>query len=97
MSQGLWYSRLEQTVSGAKKSTSGWEDGEDQDPNLTPTVYMPENEIGKRFKELNPTTILRMYHSPSSVLPNGKILVASSNEHQFYTYDGAFPTELRVR
>ncbi|KAI3775533.1 hypothetical protein L1987_50112 [Smallanthus sonchifolius] len=81
-------------INGAKKGTSGWDDGED--PNLTPTVYMPENEIGKRFKELNPTTIPRMYHSVSSVLPDGKILVAGSNAHQFYTYDGPFPTELRV-
>ncbi|KAI3802901.1 hypothetical protein L1987_31048 [Smallanthus sonchifolius] len=81
-------------INGAKKGTSGWDDGED--PNLTPTVYMPENKMGKRFKELNPTTIPRMYHSVSSVLPDGKILVAGSNAHQFYTYDGPFPTELRV-
>ncbi|KAJ9538740.1 hypothetical protein OSB04_031473 [Centaurea solstitialis] len=82
-------------INGAKKGCSGWEDGED--PNLTPTVYMPEMEMGKRFKELQPTTIPRMYHSVSSVLPNGQILVAGSNAHQFYTFDGPYyPTELRV-
>ncbi|XP_024979793.1 aldehyde oxidase GLOX1-like [Cynara cardunculus var. scolymus] len=82
-------------INGAKKGCSGWEDGED--PNLTPTVYMPEKEMGKRFKELQPTTIPRMYHSVSSVLPDGKILVAGSNAHQFYTFDGPYyPTELRV-
>ncbi|KAJ0745473.1 putative galactose oxidase/kelch, beta-propeller, galactose oxidase, central domain superfamily [Helianthus annuus] len=48
-------------INGAKNGTSGWEDSED--PNLTPTVYMPENEMGKRFKEQKPTTIPRMYHS----------------------------------
>ncbi|KAL7598963.1 hypothetical protein Lser_V15G25700 [Lactuca serriola] len=81
-------------INGAKKGTSGWDDGED--PNLTPTVYMPENPKGKRFRELKPTNIPRMYHSSSSVLPDGKILVAGSQSHQFYTYDGNFPTELRV-
>ncbi|KAI3524636.1 hypothetical protein L1887_03296 [Cichorium endivia] len=81
-------------INGAKKGTSGWDDAED--PNLTPTVYMPENEMGNRFRELRPTNIPRMYHSSSSVLPDGKILVAGSNCHQFYTYDGPYPTELRV-
>ncbi|XP_071689325.1 putative aldehyde oxidase Art an 7 [Rutidosis leptorrhynchoides] len=81
-------------INGAKKGTSGWNDAED--PNLTPTVYMPENEMGKRFKELTPTNIPRMYHSSSAVLPDGKILVVGSNSHQFYTFDGPFPTELRA-
>ncbi|KAL4589614.1 hypothetical protein LXL04_002522 [Taraxacum kok-saghyz] len=81
-------------INGAKKGTSGWDNGED--PNLTPTVYMPENAMGDRFKELKPTNIPRMYHSVSCVLPDGKILVAGSNCHQFYTFDGPYPTELRV-
>ncbi|XP_071716671.1 putative aldehyde oxidase Art an 7 [Rutidosis leptorrhynchoides] len=81
-------------INGAKKGTSGWEDAED--PNLTPTVYMPENEMGKRFMELNPTNVPRMYHSSSAVLPDGKILVVGSNSHQFYTFDGLFPTELKA-
>ncbi|KAI7732672.1 hypothetical protein M8C21_024521, partial [Ambrosia artemisiifolia] len=81
-------------INGAKKGTSGWEDAED--PNLTPALFMPENSMGMRFKELNPTTIPRMYHSISSVLPDGKILVAGSNPHQFYTFKGPYPTELRV-
>ncbi|MFS7982505.1 putative galactose oxidase/kelch, beta-propeller, galactose oxidase, central domain superfamily [Helianthus anomalus] len=42
-------------INSAKKGTSKWEDAED--PNLTPTVYMPENEMGKWFKEPKPTTI----------------------------------------
>ncbi|KAJ0745561.1 putative galactose oxidase [Helianthus annuus] len=66
-------------INGVKKGTPEWEDGED--PNLTPTVYMPEKEMGKRFKELKPTTIPRMYHSVSLVLPDSKILVAGGNSH----------------
>jgi len=37
-----------------------------------------------------------MYHSTANLLADGRILVAGSNTHQFYTFTGVFPTELRV-
>ncbi|KAL3532477.1 hypothetical protein ACH5RR_005998 [Cinchona calisaya] len=66
------------------------------DANFTPTLYYPRREKGKRFKELKPTKIARMYHSSSALLIDAKILVTGSNPHQFYTFDVKYPTELRV-
>ncbi|XP_024965728.1 aldehyde oxidase GLOX1-like [Cynara cardunculus var. scolymus] len=81
-------------LNGAKKGTAAWEDA--IDPNFTPILYSPGKPMGKRFKEMNPTTIARMYHSSSALLPDTTILVAGSNPHQFYTFNHEFPTELRV-
>nr|ARQ16439.1 putative galactose oxidase [Artemisia capillaris] len=81
-------------LNGAKKGTSGWEDA--TEANLTPVLYTPYKPMGQRFKELSPTTIARMYHSCSALLPDTRVLVAGSNMHQFYTFDTEFPTELRV-
>ncbi|KAF5759076.1 putative galactose oxidase [Helianthus annuus] len=81
-------------LNGAKGGTSGWEDA--RDPNFVPLLYTPYKPMGKRFKELAPTTIARMYHSCSALLPDTRVLVAGSNMHQFYTYTGDYPTELRV-
>ncbi|KAJ9548878.1 hypothetical protein OSB04_021421 [Centaurea solstitialis] len=81
-------------LNGAMAGTAGWEDS--KDANLTPLLYTPNKPMGNRWKELAPTTIARMYHSCSALLPDTKILVAGSNMHQFYTFDVEYPTELRV-
>ncbi|XP_057787741.1 putative aldehyde oxidase Art an 7 [Salvia miltiorrhiza] len=86
-------------LNGAKAGTSAWDAADE--PNLTPVLYSPNNEKGHRFKELAPSTIPRMYHSSSAVLPDGKILVAGSNTNAFYKLEKyrdefKFPTELRV-
>ncbi|KAL4572241.1 hypothetical protein LXL04_019011 [Taraxacum kok-saghyz] len=81
-------------INGAQAGTAGWDDA--TDANLTPLLYSPTKPMGNRFKPLNPTTIARMYHSCSALLPDTRILVAGSNSHQFYTYNAKFPTELRV-
>lgn len=86
-------------INGAKAGTSAWDAA--KDPNLTPLLYSPNKEKGQRFQELAPSTIPRMYHSVSAVLPDGKILVAGSNTNPFYKLkkygdDFTFPTELRV-
>ncbi|KAK9269116.1 hypothetical protein L1049_000885 [Liquidambar formosana] len=82
-------------LNGAKKGTAGWKFGDD--PNLVPVIYKPQRPINKRFKELAASTIPRMYHSSSAVLPDGRILVAGSNTNNRYTFEGVkFPTELRV-
>ncbi|KAI3801941.1 hypothetical protein L1987_30060 [Smallanthus sonchifolius] len=81
-------------LNGAKKGTAAWENA--IDPNFTPIIYYPFKPMGQRFKEMVPTTIARMYHSSSALLPDTKILVAGSNPHQFYTHNVQFPTELRV-
>lgn len=86
-------------LNGAKAGTSAWDAA--KDPNLTPILYSPSKKKGYRFKELAPSTIPRMYHSCSAVLPDGKILVAGSNTNSYYKLQKygdkfTFPTELRV-
>lgn len=86
-------------INGAKAGTAAWDAA--ADPNLSPALYSPNKETGFRFKELAPTTIPRMYHSSSAVLPDGKVLVAGSNTNPFYKLKKygdqfAFATELRV-
>ncbi|KDP29262.1 hypothetical protein JCGZ_16651 [Jatropha curcas] len=81
-------------LNGAKRGASGW--GFAREPNFAPVLYSPRAKIGARFTELAPSTIPRMYHSTSTVLPDGKILVAGSNTNNGYIYDAMYPTELRV-
>lgn len=81
-------------INGAGKGSQGW--GYASDPVYTPVTYYPGAAAGKRFATLAGTGIARMYHSTANLLPDGRILVAGSNTHQFYTFTGAFPTELRI-
>ncbi|KAK0572252.1 hypothetical protein LWI29_028608 [Acer saccharum] len=82
-------------INGAKKGIAGW--GFADDPNTTPVLYKPENPKTRQFFELTATTIPRMSHSTSAVLPDGKILVAGSNPNYNYNFtDVKYPTELRV-
>ncbi|CAL5339254.1 hypothetical protein CsSME_00022924 [Camellia sinensis var. sinensis] len=85
-------------LNGAMDGVAGWNMAET--PILTPHVYSPDKPLGQRFKAMNPSTIPRMYHSSSAVLPDGKILVAGSNTNPMYLYKVGpkvkYPTELRV-
>lgn len=80
-------------INGAEKGSQGW--GRASDPILTPVkyaTYNPEN----RFQTLQASDITRVYHSTANILTDGRILLAGSNTHQYYTYTGEFPTELRI-
>ncbi|KAJ7969574.1 Galactose oxidase [Quillaja saponaria] len=82
-------------INGAQRGTAAWNDA--KEPNLTPALYSPDKPNGKRFTELKPSQIPRMYHSSSAVVPDGKVLVAGSNTNPTYLYKNVeFPTELRV-
>ncbi|CAL9101105.1 unnamed protein product [Musa textilis] len=81
-------------VNGAAKGTSGW--GWAESPNLEPLLYRPSSRRNERFKTLTPTTIPRMYHSTSAVLPDTSILVAGSNPNNRYNYTAQYPTEFRL-
>lgn len=48
-------------------------------PVLTPILYSPYKRRGSRFTKLMPSTIPRMYHSVSLLLPDGRVLVSGSN------------------
>jgi hypothetical protein len=81
-------------VNGAANGAQGW--GNAQNPVLTPVLYNPNGAPGTRFQTLTGTNIPRVYHSTANVLPDGRILIAGSNTHQFYTLTGYLPTELRI-
>lgn len=81
-------------INGAARGSQGW--GYASDPVLTPVLYIPADPEGTRFRNLTATDIPRLYHSTANLLPDGRILVAGSNTHQFYTLTGTFPTELRI-
>jgi len=59
-------------------------------------LYNPALAPGTRFDTLTATNIARVYHSTANLLPDGRILVAGSNSHEFYTFSPLFPTELRI-
>ncbi|KAL2633937.1 hypothetical protein R1flu_005416 [Riccia fluitans] len=81
-------------INGAQTGSQGW--GFADNPALSPVQYDPTAAPGSRFTTMNPTTIPRMYHSTANLLPDGRILVAGSNTHQYYDFTGPYPTELRV-
>ncbi|PWZ17603.1 Aldehyde oxidase GLOX1 [Zea mays] len=82
-------------LSGAAKGCSGW--GFGRQPVLTPVLYSPRKAQGPRFRALASSTIARMYHSTSAVLPDATVLVAGGNTNAAYNFSGVdFPTEVRV-
>ncbi|KAJ4708487.1 glyoxal oxidase-related protein [Melia azedarach] len=81
-------------VNGAQNGTSAWNDAEV--PNLVPVLYKTKATMNQRFKELAPTAIPRMYHSASTLLPDGKVLISGSNTNDGYKYNVKYPTEMRV-
>jgi hypothetical protein len=81
-------------VNGAGNGAQGW--GNAQNPVQTPVLYNPNAAAGTRFQTLTATDIPRVYHSTANVLPDGRVLIAGSNTHQFYTLTGYLPTELRI-
>ncbi|KAJ7525438.1 hypothetical protein O6H91_17G051000 [Diphasiastrum complanatum] len=81
-------------INGALNGCQGW--GNAKNAALNPVLYTTNGRIGRRFTTLAATAIARVYHSTANLLPDARILVAGSNTHQFYTFTGAFPTELRL-
>ncbi|KAG0327034.1 hypothetical protein BGZ99_008484 [Dissophora globulifera] len=66
-------------------------------PTYTPAVYDPNAPLGQRFTEWVPSNIARMYHSTATLLPDGTVFVAGSNQNSEVRYVNVpFPTEYRV-
>ncbi|KAF8934803.1 glyoxal oxidase N-terminus-domain-containing protein [Dissophora ornata] len=66
-------------------------------PAYTPVVYDPAAPLGERFTEWAPSNIARLYHSVATMLPDGTVWVAGSNQNSEVRYENVpFPTEYRV-
>ncbi|KAG0047887.1 hypothetical protein BGZ83_007131 [Gryganskiella cystojenkinii] len=66
-------------------------------PIYTPVVYDPEAPLGQRFTEWTSSNIARMYHSVATLLPDGTVFVAGSNQNSEVRYENVpYPTEYRV-
>ncbi|CAN6682780.1 unnamed protein product [Malus baccata var. baccata] len=83
-------------INGASSGVAGWEIG--RNPVLNPVVYRPDNAVGSRFEQQNPTTIPRMYHSSALLVRDGRVVVGGSNPHDKYQFGSnvLFPTEFRL-
>ncbi|KAI8556736.1 hypothetical protein RHMOL_Rhmol05G0277700 [Rhododendron molle] len=81
-------------INGAQAGSQGY--GLATNQCLTPVLYQPDQLEGSPFVTLNPGSIPRLYHSTANLLPDGRVLLSGSNTHYYYTFDGDFPTELRI-
>ncbi|KAH7280584.1 hypothetical protein KP509_36G004100 [Ceratopteris richardii] len=82
-------------INGAKQGTAGWQSA--RIPSLSPYLYRPTAPVGSRFEVVAASTIPRLYHSSTVLLPDGRILVGGSNPNPGYTFVGVpFPTELSI-
>jgi len=70
------------------------------DPTLGALLYNPQSALGKRFSTLASSTIPRLYHSVSTLLLDGTLMVAGSNPVQMPILvadaDNPYVTEFRV-
>ncbi|RIA99734.1 Copper radical oxidase [Glomus cerebriforme] len=87
-------------VNGAGQGFAGYRKGGganalwvNENPVLFPYLYDP---FGKTYKALAASTIPRMYHSVSTLIPDGTVLIAGSNPQGGVTLGVKYPTEYRV-
>jgi hypothetical protein len=76
-------------LNGALHGTAGF--GLATNPNLNAILYDPTKAVNTRFTVMANTTVARLYHSESVLLPDGRVLVSGSDPQ-----DGTNPEEYRV-
>ncbi|KAI0667510.1 hypothetical protein C8Q78DRAFT_1105323 [Trametes maxima] len=76
-------------VNGAQQGVAGF--GLATDPNLQALLYDPSQPVGSRISILNTTIVARLYHSESTLLPDGRVLISGSDPET-----PGFPEETRV-
>ncbi|CAG8537983.1 6706_t:CDS:2 [Funneliformis mosseae] len=87
-------------VNGARTGFAGYRKGGganalwvNENPVLFPVLY---DHFAKKFKPLSSSIVPRMYHSVSSLVPDGTVLVTGSNPQGNVAIDVKYPTEYRV-
>ncbi|KAJ3337502.1 hypothetical protein HDU93_000995 [Gonapodya sp. JEL0774] len=80
-------------INGAAQGHQGWESA--KTPVLAPDIYLPSAPKGKRWYTMAASTIPRMYHSISQLMPDATVLVTGSNPHLDPNYTSPYPTEYR--
>ncbi|KXS19925.1 hypothetical protein M427DRAFT_120307 [Gonapodya prolifera JEL478] len=82
-------------VNGALQGHQGWEAG--KSPVLAPDIFIPNAPKGKRWYTMTASTIPRMYHSISIMMPDATVLITGSNPHLDPVVNGSspYPTEYR--
>jgi hypothetical protein len=61
-----------------------------ENPVLQPSLYDP---FAKTYTQLAPSTVPRMYHSVSTLVPDGTVLIAGSNPQGGVSLNVKYPTE----
>lgn len=64
-------------LNGAHFGVAGF--GLARDPNFNAVLYDPTKPVGSRMSVMANTTIPRLYHSESLLMPDGRVLVTGSN------------------
>ncbi|KXS19923.1 galactose oxidase [Gonapodya prolifera JEL478] len=80
-------------INGAKKGHQGFEAA--KDPVFAPDLFIPGAPKAKRWWTLSASTIPRMYHSVSQLMPDGRVLISGSNPHLDPNFTDPYPTEYR--
>ena len=65
-------------INGAQKGVAGWDRA--TTPSFSPLLYRPKAPLRAHFFVLVPSSISRMYHSSTSILPDGTVMVGGSNQ-----------------
>jgi hypothetical protein len=76
-------------LNGAEQGEAGF--GLGSDPNQNALLYDPTRPVNSRISIMANTTIARLYHSESMLLPDGRVLVSGSDPE-----DNVHPQEYRV-
>ncbi len=79
-------------MNGAQHGVAGFSSADN--PNLSALIYDPSQPVGARISILNNTTIVRLYHSEATLLPDSRVLVSGSDPNPTGTQ--TFPEELRI-
>lgn len=80
-------------ANGAQQGLAGFRLA--SDANHNGLLYDPKKPVGQRFTLLANTTISRFYHSETTLLPDGRVMISGSDP-ETYDPDPLYPQEYRI-